>query len=198
MTVRLAFQELAQEGLIARYQGKGTFVAQPKIRRVLSELRSFSEDMSSSGLRPGSRLMDLRKEKASGQVCEALNITPGTKIIVVERLRTVDNEEPLSFTRSFLHLPEGVVLTKEDFQVGASLWALMSRKGIDITDSEETVQAIAANSVQAEIFRIAKGAPLLMVDGVSYTADGSPVEYYCNIHRADRFKYFVKSERKHT
>lgn len=197
MTVRLAIQELVQEGLIVKYQGKGTFVAQPKIKRSLSELRSFSEDMSASGLHPGSRLMDLREENASEQVCEALNIAPGTKITIVERVRTVDNEEPLSLSRSFLHLPEEVVLTKEDFQAEASLWALLSRKGIDITDAEETVQAIGANSVQAKLFKIAKGTPLLMMDGISYTADGSPVESYCNIHRADRFKYFVRSERKH-
>ncbi|ATW25889.1 GntR family transcriptional regulator [Candidatus Formimonas warabiya] len=192
MTVRLAIQELVQEGYLVRQQGKGTFVAQPKIRRVIGELRSFSEDMSFSGRKPGSTLLDLRFEHAVGQVCQALKIGEGEMVWVVERLRTVDNGEPLSYNQSFLKLPEGTSLTIEELKQEVSLWALLARKGIHLTDVEETVQAIVASRRQAELLKVNVGDPLLVIEGVTYSEQGVPIEYSHNVNRADRFKYFVK------
>lgn len=196
MTVRLATQELVQEGYLIRQQGKGTFVAEPKIRRVIGELRSFSEDMSFSGRKPGSRLLDLRLEHPFGQVCEALKIDEEETVWVVERLRTVDNGEPVSYNQSFLKLPEGISLTMEELKQEVSLWALLGKKGIQLIDVEETVQAIAANRRQADLLKVNPGDPLLVVEGVTYSEHGTPVEYSHNINRADRFKYFVKKVNK--
>src|SRR5574341_1099270 len=64
ITVRRAIDELAREGYLVTQQGKGTFVARPKIQRHMTHMKSFSEEMADEGHRPGSRLLSLRHEKA--------------------------------------------------------------------------------------------------------------------------------------
>jgi len=51
-TVRLAFDQLVDEGLIVRYRGKGTFVAEPKLKRNINYLYSFTENIRASGAVP--------------------------------------------------------------------------------------------------------------------------------------------------
>ena len=49
-TVRQAVSMLEDEGLVVRKQGRGTYVAEPKVRRKTEKLYSFTSEMSSMGL----------------------------------------------------------------------------------------------------------------------------------------------------
>ncbi len=49
MTARNAVQRLAQEGLVDRVPGRGTFVAEPPTHRQVDNLLSFSEEMRRRG-----------------------------------------------------------------------------------------------------------------------------------------------------
>jgi len=93
-------------------------------------------------------------------------------------------------------LPLEVVLTPAELQQQTSLWALLEKKGIRLKKSEATVQAIAAGEREAEILHIETGSPLLLVEGVVYTAENSPIEYHQMFNRGDRYKYFIQSSRE--
>ena len=57
-TVRQAIGALESEGLVVRRQGKGTFVAEPKVHRKTERVYSFTAEMSAMGLTPSSELIE--------------------------------------------------------------------------------------------------------------------------------------------
>lgn len=194
ITVRRAIDELARDGHLVTRQGKGTFVARPKIERPMTRMKSFSVATAAEGHRPGSQLLALRHEKASSQVASALSIEKGQWIWMVERLRLVD-DEPLGVSEVYLNLPPDLYLTPGELEREGSLWSILEKKGVVLARSEETIQAVPAETRQAELLHIEAGTPLLLIEGTVYTNQATPVEYHRTFNRGDRYKYSVQVTR---
>ncbi len=192
ITVRRAINDLVREGYLVSHQGKGTFVARPKIQRQLSQLRSFSEELEAIGLRAGSRLLSLRQEPAIGDVAAALRVEEGEWIWIVERLRLVD-DEPTIVSTSHLRLPAHVVLTPAQLQGQASLWRVLRLQGVTFARSEATIQAVAGSLRESQLLEVSPGSPLLLVESIIYSDDDEPVEYTRMVSRGDRYKYTVRT-----
>ena len=194
ITVRRAIDELVREGYLVTQQGKGTFVARPKIQRQLTEMKSFSEGMAEGGHHPGTQLLSLRHEKVAGHIAAALGLDDHSWVWVVERLRFAD-DEPVCISMAYLNLPPDMTLTPAELQLYGSLWSILERKGIVLTDIEDTIQAMASGEREAELLQIEVGAPLLLVEGVVYADRGIPIEYHQMFNRGDRYKYSVRASR---
>lgn len=196
ITVRRAIDELSRKGYVASRQGKGTFVTQPKLRRPMSHMMSFSTAITEEGHQPGSRLLSLRHERAGGQVAAYLNVDEEAWIWVVERLRLAD-DEPLGVSSVYLNLPHDVVLTPAELDREVSLWSILAKKGITLSKAEETIQAVAATGEQANLLQVTEGFPLLLVEGVVYGSNtNTPIEYHQVYNRGDRYKYSIQAVRQ--
>lgn len=194
ITVRRAIDELAREGYLDSQQGRGTLVAQAKIRRPITQLESFSAATISQGYQPGSQLLSLRHERADEELTELLNLNPGDWVWVVERLRLAD-DEPIGISQIYLHLPPTISLTPLELNQETSLWALLEQKGIVLATADETIQAVPAAAEQAQLLKIEPGFSLLLVEGVVYAENKTPIEYHRIFNRGDRYKYSVTAVR---
>lgn len=190
ITVRRAISELEARGYVRRQQGKGTFISRSRIQREMGRLLSFSEEMQAQSHVPGSKLLNLQHRPADKSIASLLQLAEGEPIWIVERLRLAD-DEVISLSISYLHLPLDVYLTPLELLGQSSLWSLLESKGIHINEGSTTVRATVADSHYAELLGVEEGEPLLVREGVNYSMEGRPVpvEAFEIVSRADRYQY---------
>ena len=187
--IRQALQELEYKGLIYREKGKGTFVSKPKIHEGLfQELTGFYQDMVAKGHRPRSDVLKQEKIQASKRVADYLDLAENSSVIQIDRLRYV-NHEPIVFVTTYLPFDMCPQLLEVDL-TNQSLYAYLEKEhGLTIARGRRFLEAVIANQLEAELLQVDIGAPLLMLNSVSYLPDGRPIEYFHALHRGDRSRF---------
>ena len=192
-TVRQALAELAVEGRLLRMQGKGTFVAKPKVAQVL-ELTGYTEDMRAHGLQPRTVILDTGYIAAERQLAGYLGIRAGGRVLRVHRLRLAD-DEPMSIDVSHLAARRFPGL-RRNLQKNASLYqTLTSAYGVELAEAEETIETALAGPEDARLLGVDVGLPLLLVSRHSFDASGAPVEWARSWYRGDRYKIVTRLRR---
>ena len=186
MTARQALTELTNEGLLRRVQGKGTFVAEPKIKQPLTRLTGFTEDMQSRGVESKGHVLRLELATAPALTQRALKITPEQPVVLLERLRLAKNEA-IALETCYLHFNNVQQLLQENFE-GVSLYKLLNEKyGITPTTAEQQVGADLCNPREQKLLNITPGAPVLRNRRVAFDQRGRPFECTESAYRADRY-----------
>lgn len=188
-TVRQAIGELVAEGRLDRTQGRGTFVAPPKVTHV-RQLTSFTDDAASQGMTASARILDISEVPADTVTAKRLALEPGTGVQRVERIRLV-NGEPLAHETAFLagELPD----LAANVEVRGSLYsALREDYGIRISEVEDTVETKLAGPEEVRLLDVEMGAPMLLVHRLGLDPDGRPVEWTESVFRGDRFRFVAR------
>ena len=193
-TVRQALHDLAVEGRIVRRQGRGTFVAPPKVTQPM-QLSSYTQAMSSQGRRPGSQIVDTAVIDAEPEVAEQLGLAPGSPVVRVERLRYAD-DEPMAVETVYLDHARfadvGAELTAD-----ASLYALLeSRYGVVPARADETIETVLAPPAAARLLGTDAATPMLLLTRSTRDGSGRPVEYVRSLYRGDRFRFSTHLARR--
>lgn len=190
--VRQALLELELDGVINRRKGKGTFIAEPKISEgLVQNLTGFYQDMIERGLKPVTSVLHQVVVPANEKVAIFLAIQPGTEVIDIQRLRYI-NDEPIQLVTTYIPYAVFPPLATVDL-TDRSLYAFLEKEGgIFLTRGRRYIEAVLANETEANLLDIERGAPLLMLDSVSYIESGQPIEYYHAVHRGDRSRFEVE------
>ena len=187
MTLRQALELLEREHLITRRHGLGTFVAAPSIDYDIMQLRRFAGDLSAKGERVATRLLGTRFATADRRMAEALRLAGRPRVLVVERLRLVD-EHPMSLQRSFLPSPLGDEVVRADLALTPLHQVLEFKLGVVVTRASETVSAVRLGRREARDLGCRAGEPAFESERVSYDAGGAPVVFDRAFIPGDRFR----------
>lgn len=185
-TVRQCMDRLVDEGLLVRYRGRGSFIADSKMKRNINYLYNFTENMRELGAIPTSIVIKSEVIDADQFLREQLMLPPTqTKVFKLYRLRCADNE-PILFEKTFI--PYYLCKQIEYFNFSSvSLYNVLSeRYALNLYRATETIEAIIINKDEAELLKCTSKVPGYKIQRVSYLDSGFIFEFTTSITRADK------------
>jgi GntR family transcriptional regulator len=194
ITVRQALTALAEEGLIERQQGRGTFVTERRTRRRPFEgtihLTGSLDELISMALDTPIKVLETTRVEADQHEAELLGLRPGEPVYRIKRLRLYEGK-PFSLIVNYLPAEIGVRFTNEELSSGSLLKRLESKFGLRLQSARQQITADLADPYVAGLLDVRVGAPLLSIERTVYTEDGRPIEYVHVLYRSDRYNYTV-------
>ena len=190
MTARNAMTRLADEGLVVRVSGRGTYVAEPSAHRRADRLLTFSHEMRRRGRRPWSRILAREIRPSTSSEAAALGVRPSEPVVVVRRLRCAD-DEAIALETAVLVQPTAAAVLAADIEAG-SLHEVLAKAGWHLRRGSATISAAAANAEDARLLGLRRGDPLLVERRVIADAHGRRVEATESRYSADRYALDVQ------
>jgi GntR family transcriptional regulator len=189
MTARHALVGLEREGIVERRRGAGTFVASPKIH--FNKLMSYTEQMSSRGLAPRTRVLTAKILEQEAEVAARLSLPATSALVKIERLRQT-GDEPFALETCYLAADEFSELTKAPLGRNSLFGILKHDYEIDLAYADEEIDATAAEAQVAELLNVPRGASVLRIRQVIYSTKGKPVIYGVGFYRSERHTLFIR------
>lgn len=186
ITLRHALRNLEEAGMLRREHGRGTFVRSATMVAGVRGLTSFTDEMQTLALSPGTRLLAAQVIPASGEIAEALELAEGEPVVQLRRLR-LGNGAPIGIQTT--HLPAARVTGLFEAAAGISSlyrW-LKDNAGIVPVRAKEVYRVGAVAPKDAEALELPAGTPAFEVERITFDARG-PFEFAVSTMRADRYE----------
>ena len=186
-TVRLAMAELLDEGLLVRYRGKGSYVADNRMKRPINYLYNFTESMHDIGAQASSVVLNAEVlSKIPEEVREKLQLPKEQrKVFYLHRIRC-GNNEPMLVEHTYIpyYLCNGI--ESYDFSSISLYYILDSLYGLEPYHATETIEAVNMTEDERKILRCQENIPAFRIKRISHTETGLIYEYTESTSRSDR------------
>ncbi len=190
MTARNAMQRLAEDGLVERIPGRGTFVAEPPAHRYADRLMAFSHEMERQGRAPGSRLLAREIRPATDGEARSLEVRAGDPVVLVRRLRLADGR-PIAIETAVLVSRTAEAVMAADLETG-SMHEALARAGLQLRRGKATITAEAATLEDARLLAVSEGEPLLVERRVIADVQGRAIEATESRYPGNRYALDVR------
>jgi GntR family transcriptional regulator len=186
--VQSALGRLAEQDLVERRKGSGTYVRE---RKVLRPMTMSLEDVRSHGLEMARstqmRLIDLHYEVPAPHIAAALRLGPRERIQSTTRLRASSG---LTFSHVITRIPEQFAkLMPEDAMQTQPVEDLYDRAGIVASWSTQFISATLAGPMIAGHLGVEVGSALLTLTRATFDADGRGIQHLEGYYRPDLFHF---------
>jgi GntR family transcriptional regulator len=186
ITVRKAIDELAEEGLLVRKQGSGTFVSN-RVEKNFAKLTSFSEDMRARGREPRSVWLTKAEGTVTPEESLTLRSSPGTPVFRFHRIRYAD-DAPMAI--EYATVLANCLPSVE--AVESSLYEALEQTGNRPVRALQRLRAVLFTAEQAKLLKAQERDAGLLVARVGYLKDGRAVEYSQSYYRGDIYDFVAE------
>jgi GntR family transcriptional regulator len=175
ITVRQALAHLAERGLLVRKQGKGTFVATPRVRQDLRRLDGFADVLAAQGLQPETHLLAFGIGAATARAREQLGLPTGEALGF--RRQYLAEGRPIAVTEVYYPPALAAHITREaaDRHSSYALLTRFARRTIGHAVLTIRVQRVAADLAQA--LGVPSDTAALVEERLTYDTTGQPLEH---------------------
>ncbi len=191
ITIRKAIDDLVNEGLLVRHQGRGTFREVPKLVHELNAITSWTGQIKALGFVPHTSGREVAEIDPPKKISHLLQLAPDEKVIQLRRTRLA-NQDPITLMVNYIPsklVPGFLEAEMED----ESLYDFLARR-YDLSPAEavDTVETRPASEVESERLHIEVWAPVLVVTRIAHLQDGRPLEIGVAVSCGDRYQYKVR------
>lgn len=160
MTVRRALDELRGEGLVERRHGSGSYVANLQPISNLLKVRDIHEEIDGRGHKHSSELLRVSRIRAGREMAAAMQLATGTQVFSC-RIVHYENGVPIQFEERLVN-PE-LIPDFMDLDLHGKTPSSYLFERAPLTEAEQVVEAVNADTTLAEMLRVAVGSALLLV-----------------------------------
>lgn len=195
ITVRQAITSAVNDGWLYRTQGRGTFVASPKIEQPLKSVNNFQQTLVRQGLIASTRLLKAESVSSNFFLSHLLNISLMQPVINIQ-LVGQGNDVPVVYYDSFFASDTGQIMINEAQSASqkeipfSTLDLYGESAGIIPTHVEQTFEAIVSDDYVSSILEIPANSPILLVTSIVYDNE-RPIEFKSAYYRGDKYKFFT-------
>ena len=161
------------------------------INRNIQKKKSFTEDMQSIGMVPGSQLLEFKiiKAKEVPEVAKELKIEASEELYALVRLRT-GNNTPIAL--QYTYIPRKFIEHFDLSVLDKSLESYIESLGYDITGFLTRLRAMEGNEDQLRILQTTNRAILNSIS-IRYVDTTIPFYYTSSFYRSDLYEYTFSS-----
>jgi GntR family transcriptional regulator len=188
--VRQAIGALEEEGLVIRKQGRGTFVAEPKMRRRNENVYSFTSEVTAMGMTPSSTLIEFDTIKPTPDIMKMFSLhSDDIPVYRFTRIRRIDGE-PVMLETSFY--PQYIYpnLTRELLETH-SFYSLLYEVGIVPASAVDTYEAVRLSADEAGLLGCKAGSAGFFHQRQTKTENGEIFEFTQSLIRGDKTRLEV-------
>ncbi len=188
ITAKRAMDELASEGLIARFRGKGSHVIyQYKPQPVRAPLVGMLENLVEMGKHSIVRVVSVEKVVPPADIRERLGLGDADAVYKLVRVRSNEEGEPFAYYVSWtVGITKG--FTKSVLEKTPRLDVIRDN-GIKLTKIEQVLSAEGASGHIAKELGVEPGAALLSIRRQSHNETGDVVDVLDCLYNPNRFQY---------
>jgi len=186
-TINKAIQLLMEKSLVRKERGKGTFVIEKKVVPFvfMQDLTSLGESLKKSGLSFTTKVIESKEIRAGSTIAREMTLKPRDLVVYLKRLRCIEGE-PVFVTETYLPSKKFPGLLKQDF-ASRTLYSILEEEyGIPVVKAKRILRVGRPSTEDATLLKIPLSQPLIELEGIAYSGDGSVVAYSKSKFRGDR------------
>jgi len=177
-SVKRALSILANQGIIFKKRGSGTFInplymKNQTIFQYEGSNLGITDSMQSAGNTPGIKLLGFNVVPASPEIQQDLFLEPGDFVYEIKRLRLF-NDQPFMIETGYIPIKIAPNLSQQT--VSSSIFNYLESQDKVVTKSFMSIQASPSTAEDQELLHLKPTEPVGIMEGIFFLDDGTPFE----------------------